>query len=92
MSGLGTGDQVQIPVQAPHRSSQVPTDHTLKADPSEAVSNQHHSKDSQSDTKNPSASVNANVKQTEVTPVQGEGKDETLHTEDTGDYEDFRRD
>ena len=89
MSGLGTGDQVQIPVQAPEWSSQAPTDHTLKADPAEAVSNQQHSKDSQSDTKNPSVLVNANVKQTEDTPVQGEGRDETLHTEETGDYEEF---
>ena len=89
MSGLGTGDQVQIPVQAPEWSSQVPTDHTLKADPSEAVSNQQHSKDSQSDTKNPSVLVNANVKQTEDAVVQGEGKDETLHTEQPEDYEEF---
>ena len=89
MSGLGTGDQVQIPGQITHRSSQVPTDHTLKADPAEAVSNQQHSKDSQSDTKNPSVLVNANVKQTEDVLVQEEGKDETLHTEETGDYEEF---
>ena len=89
VSGLGTGDQVLIPVQVPHRISQAPTDHTLKADPAEAVSNQQHPKDSQSDIKNPSVFVNANVKQTEDVLVQGEGKDETLHTEETDDNEEF---